>query len=263
MMAPESVMSVDTVPIVAAVWDAPKHVRAFNTTRLGGVSAPPYDSLNLGLHVNDDSSSVHENRARLIRTQGLPSQPYWLNQVHGREVLDLTSDTYPSNEADAAFTNRHNEVLCVVTADCLPVAITNAEGTELAVAHAGWKGIINGVLEASLKKFSPTDHFHIWFGPAIGPEKFEVGLEVKETFLGKNPAHKSAFIASTTDTNKAYANIYTLAQQTIERHLNSSSTAVSFSGGGRCTLSESEHFHSYRRDGAASGRMALVAWLAS
>jgi len=266
MTVPVSVMPVDTVPVIPAGWDAPKHVRAFNTTRLGGVSATPYDSLNLGLHVNDDSSSVRENRARLRQAHALPDEPHWLNQVHGREVLDLSGKTKPAIpiiEADAAFTNQHNEVLCVLTADCLPVVITNKEGTELAVAHAGWKGIINGVLEACLEKFSPTEQFHIWLGPAIGPEKFEVGLEVKEAFVAKDTLHESSFLASTTDTNKAYANIYALVRQTIQQHLSSSPATLSFSGGDRCTVSESDYFHSYRRDGAASGRMALVTWLAS
>lgn len=268
-------MSVDTVQVLNADWDAPVHVRAFNTTRNGGVSAPPYDSLNVGLHVNDDVESVRENRVRLKQSQGLPSEPQWLHQVHGCDVLDFSdrscshnhefveAQSHSPREADAAFTDQKNQVLCVLTADCLPVVITNNEGTELAVAHAGWKGLVNGVLEASLAKFSPTTLFHVWLGPAIGPEKFEVGLEVKEAFVSKDAAHESAFVASTTDPQKVYADIYSLARQTIQRQMGTASAAVSFSGGNRCTLSEREHFHSYRRDGAASGRMALMAWLAN
>lgn len=274
-MAPELAMSVELVPVLHADWDAPAHVRAFNTTRLGGVSTAPYDSLNLGLHVSDNAASVRENRARLYQAQNLPSEPRWLHQVHGCDVLDLSTGSgaqidnladaqnQSSNQADAAFTDQPNQVLCVVTADCLPVVITNNEGTELAVAHAGWKGLVNGVLEASLAKFSATSQFHVWLGPAIGPEKFEVGLEVKAAFVSKDVAHETAFVSSTTDPQKAYADIYALARQTIQRQLSSLPTDVSISGGNRCTLTESEHFHSYRRDGAASGRMALVAWLAS
>lgn len=297
-MAFESVMSASSLPVVTPSWDAPANVRAFNSTRLGGVSKAPYDALNLGLHVSDEAAAVHENRARLHQVMGLPAEPRWLHQVHGCDVLDVSESGVSSEvseavkgtvlTADAAFTDQCNEVLCVVTADCLPVVITNHDGTELAVAHAGWKGLVNGVLEASLAKFSDTSHFHVWLGPAIGPEKFEVGLEVKDAFVSKNAAHESAFVPSTTRSDKAYADIYTLARQTIERELrnrsmterlmkgqskkeqsmaeqsaNVRSPGVSISGGDRCTMTESEHFHSYRRDGAASGRMALVAWLVS
>lgn len=271
-----SVMSVDDIHLLTPEWDAPPNVRAFNTTRLGGVSKAPYDGLNLGLHVNDNPVAVKENRARMRDAMALPMEPKWLNQVHGCDVLSLsespfkeTSDASPMQaepvEADAAFTDQKDTVLCVLTADCLPVLITNQEGTELAVAHAGWKGLLNGVIEASLDKFSATSHFHVWLGPAIGSEKFEVGPEVKEAFVSKNAAHASAFTASRAGDEKQFANIYTLARQTINRALSSATATATatVSGGDRCTFSESKYFHSYRRDGAASGRMALVAWLTS
>lgn len=260
-------MSVDGLGILTPEWNAPSNVQAFNTTRQGGVSKAPFDTLNLGLHVNDDPAAVYENRARLSQALKLPADPQWLNQVHGCDVLSVSNALPEATvagapaKADAAFTRQPNKVLCVVTADCLPLVITNQEGTELAVVHAGWKGLLNGVIEASLAKFSPTAHFHVWLGPAIGPEKFEVGLDVKEAFGSKNDAHLCAFVPSLTNDEKHYADIYALARQTV--HSTLTTATVSITGGDRCTLSESEHFHSYRRDGAASGRMALMAWLSA
>lgn len=277
-------MPTEPVPVIAADWQAPKHVQAFNTTRQGGVSQAPFDSLNLGLHVNDDPTAVRENRQRLMLSQAIPAEPRWLNQVHGCRVLDVTAvsadsansaKTAPSTvgtgsnggsvppEADAAFTRDTDQVLCVVTADCLPVAITNESGTELAVAHAGWKGLANGVLEACLQKFSPDEALHVWLGPAIGADAFEVGNEVMEAFVSKDDALRASFSEHSTTPDKKYADIYALARRIIESNLSSQQRACEFSGGQWCTVTDSMRFHSYRRDGARSGRMALVAWLAS
>ena len=253
--------------LLRADWQVPQHVNAFNTTRLGGFSASPYDSMNLGLHVNDEREAVLKNRRLLIDEESLPNEPHWLNQVHGCHVLNVSSQKDRTNsapaEADAAFTDQPDEVLCVVTADCLPVAITNASGTKLCVAHAGWKGLANGVLEASLAKFSDDDALRVWFGPAIGPTSFEVGLEVMQAFVSIDALHHSNFTAHPNDANKRFANIYGLAERTIQRALAGSNIRVEFSGGTWCTVNDAKHFHSYRRDGAKSGRMALVAWLGS
>lgn len=261
------------ITVLRANWQVPAHVKAFNTTRLGGVSAPPYHSMNLGLHVQDNPAAVRTNRQLLIDSEALPGAPHWLNQVHGCQVLNVAEKSgaaklnaqsdAPLAEADAAFTEQFDQVLCVVTADCLPVAITNASGTKLCVAHAGWKGLVNGVLEASLAKFANEDSLQVWFGPAIGPRCFEIGVEVMEAFLSIDVQHNTSFSAHPTNPDKRFANIYALAQRTVERFLEGSNTAVAFSGGNWCTMSDAERFHSYRRDGARSGRMALVAWLGS
>lgn len=272
---------ISELTVLQADWEVPAHVNAFNTTRMGGFSAFPYNTLNLGLHVQDDPESVLKNRRLLVDAEGLPGEPHWLNQVHGCQVLNVTSDSHlnksnshdgslassnavaPAPEADAAFTDQRDQVLCILTADCLPVAITNASGTKLCVAHAGWKGLVNGVLEASLAKFSNDDALQVWFGPAIGPTCFEVGIEVMDAFVSKNAEHHSSFAAHPTDSQKRYANIYDLARRTIQSSLEGSNTPVTFSGGVWCTMSDAKHFHSYRRDGEKSGRTALVAWLGS
>ena len=262
---------VGPLQLLRANWDAPAHVKTFNTTRLGGVSKPPFNSLNLGLHVKDDREAVLKNRLLLKEAESLPGEPHWLNQVHGCNVHQLTSEGSlvnsnsgePIVEADAAFTDQIDKVLCVVTADCLPVAITNAKGTKLCVAHAGWKGLANGVLEASMANFEGEDLLHVWFGPAIGPACFEVGVEVRDAFVSLNAAHDRSFAMHPTNPQKRFANIYGLAQRTIESYLAKSNATAKFSGGTWCTVSDAARFHSYRRDGAKSGRMALVAWLGS
>ncbi len=271
----ESATLVSSIETLTPDWAAPSHVRAFNTTRLGGVSLPPYDSLNLGLHVKDNPQAVRENRQLLMVSESIPAEPHWLNQVHGRRVLHLPEEVAPSNaqadaqpeEADAAFTDQPNEVLCVVTADCLPVVFTNGSGTKLAVAHAGWKGLANGVLEACLDKFSINEPLHAWLGPAIGPEKFEVGPEVRQAFVSADDAQHACFKPHPVNSDKLLADIYGLAHHIIQRswamrQKNSQAPmAVSIGGGHWCTMSDVQRFHSYRRDGARSGRMALIAWL--
>jgi len=141
----------------------------------------------------------------------------------------------PVAEADAAFTDQFDQVLCVVTADCLPVAMTNASGTKLCVAHAGWRGLANGVLEASLSRFSNDEALHVWFGPAIGPACFEVGIEVMDAFVAIDAAHSSSFTAHPTDSKKRFANIYELARQSIREYAAESDGVVHFSGGTWCT----------------------------
>lgn len=265
--------------LIHADWQAPKRVRAFNTTRLGGVSEAPLHSLNLGLHVQDNPRHVLENRQRVVQAAQVPAEPQWLNQVHGCNVLavDALADSEvcvkasvatslknapnTSIEADAAFTEAVNKVLCVVTADCLPVVITNQAGTKLAVAHAGWKGLANGVLEASLAHFGERETLHVWLGPAIGPDKFEVGDDVKHAFVDKDEQQRKHFVAHPTQATKHYANLYGLATRVIERTLESVGSIAHITGGQWCTYTEHTHFFSYRRDGRDSGRMALIAWL--
>jgi len=256
-------MSIEVPDVIRPSWAAPSSVRVLNTTRLGGVSAAPYDSLNLGLHVNDDEASVRANRASLIDSGLVPTEPVWLNQVHGCDVVTVTDTVNAAfAAADAAVTDVPGRVLSIMTADCLPVAITNDSGTRLAVAHAGWKGLAKGVIEASLDAFEPADELHVWLGPAIGPDRFEVGPEVRETFVSVDPVQEAFFTEQADGSGRYLANLYALAHRIIDRH-RAGSAPVQVTGGDFCTHTDDQRFHSYRRDGSASGRMALLAWLQS
>ncbi|MFT5046225.1 MAG: YfiH family protein [Porticoccaceae bacterium] len=251
-------------------WSVSSRVTAFTTTRLGGVSLAPYDSLNLGLHVNDVRSDVEENRRRLQDSFALPSSPRWLNQTHSSGVIKLsredvcrqveaddsdkvTSDTIRS--ADGAWTDTVDTVLAVLTADCLPVVISARDGTQVSVIHAGWRGLAAGILGNALAAFGPDVELHAWMGPAIGPSVFEVGEDVLEAFAERNPAHRSLFTPRPMK-GKYLADIYGLARAELN-----ASRSVTVTGGDYCTYSQANWFHSYRRDGVKTGRMATVVWI--
>lgn len=250
------------LPIVRPDWNAPAHVQVVSTTRQGGVSRAPYDSLNLGLHVGDEPASVDVNRRRLAEVLELPSAPHWLNQVHGTRVVERRSEeglrpaSTEHGEADGAWCDACGLVVAIMTADCLPVVVCDGEGRRVAACHAGWRGLAAGVLDATLAVFPPASTLHVWLGPAIGPAAFEVGEEVRQAFIERDAAQESAFVA-TASTGKYHADIYALARQVLVR----SGRDIAVSGGGRCTVSEVECFHSHRRDGVRSGRMATLAWL--
>lgn len=232
-------------------WPAPAHVRAFVTTRAGGVSLPPYDELNLGLHVHDDPESVLENRARV--TALLPEEPFWLEQVHGVRVVDLDHPEAPA-EADAAVTHSAGKVCCVMTADCLPVLLTDHDGTVVGAAHAGWRGLLEGVIENTVAAMGvDPSRLMAWLGPAIGPKAFEVGEEVKALFVDKDERAATAF--SRLHQHKYYADIYALARLRLAK---AGVTAVY--GGDLCTYHDEERFFSFRRE-KHTGRMASLIWL--
>ncbi|MCO7256489.1 purine nucleoside phosphorylase YfiH [Dickeya oryzae] len=234
-------------------WPAPARVRACSTTRLGGVSSAPYDSLNLGNHVGDSPLHVKDNRQRLLATAGLPVMPHWLQQVHGTQVINLDQVSSDSLTGDAAYTTRQDRVCAVMTADCLPVLFCSANGDEVAAAHAGWRGLQAGVLEETLRHFHarPADIL-AWMGPAIGPQQFEVGGEVREAFLQVDPIADCAFVPRN---GKFLADIYQLARLRLE-----AAGVTQVFGGEYCTVSDSGRFFSYRRDGM-TGRMATLIWL--
>ncbi len=172
--------------LIVPQWPLPKGVAACSSTRIGGVSLPPYDSLNLGAHCGDNPDHVEENRKRLFAAGNLPSKPVWLEQVHGKDVLKLTGEPYASKRADASYSNTPGTVCAVMTADCLPVLFCNRAGTEVAAAHAGWRGLCAGVLEETVSCFADKpENILAWLGPAIGPRAFEVGAEVREAFTLK------------------------------------------------------------------------------
>lgn len=233
-------------------WPAPARVRALQTLRGGGVSLAPWDTFNLGQHVGDDPAHVAANRARL--REHLPAEPCWLTQVHGIAAVD--AEKCPKNEkADAAHTRRSNTVCVVMTADCLPVLFCDRAGTVVAAAHAGWRGLVGGVLESTMAAMGvPPDQLMTWLGPAIGPARFEVGDEVRAAFLADDAGAAAAFVAHAP--GKWLADIYVLARRRLQR-----AGVEGIYGGGRCTVSDSGRFFSYRRDGV-TGRMATLIWLA-
>ena len=233
-------------------WDAPANVRALVTTRRGGVSQGPYASLNLGDHVGDDPQAVSANRA-LLRSL-MPSEPVWLKQVHGLAVVAADEATAVP-EGDASVAHRSGTVCAVLTADCLPVLLCDRDGTVVGAAHAGWRGLAGGVIEATVAAMRvPPGRLMAWLGPAIGPQAFEVGDEVREVFLRHDPAAERAFVPH--GSGKWLADIYVLASQRL------AALGVSqVSGGGLCTFHDRERFYSYRRDGV-TGRMASLIWLA-
>jgi YfiH family protein len=232
-------------------WPAPTNVRAVQTTRIGGVSAGPYASLNLGDHVGDDPAAVAQNRA-LLRIN-LPADPVWLKQVHGNAVVDADS-AGGVPEADASVARKPGTVCAVMTADCLPLLLCDEAGTVVAAAHAGWRGLAGGVVEAAVRAINVApERLLVWLGPAIGPQTFEVGEDVRQAFLSHHAGAVQAFAPH--GDGKWLADIYLLARQRLAL------LGVSrVYGGGLCTYSDSERFYSYRRNGA-TGRMASLIWL--
>jgi polyphenol oxidase len=233
-------------------WPAPVGIKACVTTRAGGISVAPFDSFNLGDHVDDDPVAVAHNRALL--TSRLNVQPAWLKQVHGIDVVQATPDQVM--QADASWSKTPGVACTIMTADCLPALFCNRQGTQVAAAHAGWRGLAAGVLEATVDSFAdaPGDIL-VWLGPSIGPQAFEVGPEVREAFMATHPETAEAFVPSE-NPGKFMADIYQLARIRLAVH---GVTAVY--GGGWSTYND-ERFFSYRQ-GARTGRFASLVWIES
>ena len=243
----------DSPELLQPNWPAPARVRSAVTTRAGGVSPEPYDSLNLGVHVGDQFDRVLQNRERLRAALQLPDEPVWLKQVHGTVVAQLPAapDTV---EADACCATTAGSVCAILTADCLPVLFCDDAGTVVGAAHAGWRGLLAGVLENTVKAMNrPSQQLMAWMGPAIGPRAFEVGAEVREAFISHDPLAAAAFLPAAP--GKYMADIYMLARQRLQAN-----GVVRIYGGEHCTVSDAKRFYSYRRDGV-TGRMASLIWL--
>lgn len=232
-------------------WPAPKNVKSLQTTRMGGVSQGVFTGFNLGDHVADDPSYVALNRNQL--TEQLPSAPKWLTQVHGVDVVNgATCEQAVS--ADASFCHEPSVVCAVMTADCLPVLFCDEQGQQVAAAHAGWRGLLDGVIEQTLQTFTaPMNQVLVWLGPAIGPQAFEVGAEVRAAFVEKDPVAEVCFKPSG-QANKWLADIYGLAKLRLQ-----AVGVTQIYGGEFCTFSQTDTFFSYRRDGQ-TGRMASCIW---
>lgn len=232
-------------------WPAPNNVRALQTTRLGGNSRTPYTSLNLGSHVGDVPLDVARNRM-LLNTL-LPSEPVWLEQVHGTVVANAdNASCLPT--ADACIATHRSSVCVVMTADCLPVLLCDQQGTVVGAAHAGWKGLAAGVIETTVQAMNvPAKNLMAWLGPAISQKAFEVGSEVRDIFIAADPQAERAFVAG--QGGKWLADIYALARL----RLNALGVTHIY-GGEHCTCQDAERFFSYRRDGT-TGRMGTFIWL--
>ena len=237
-------------------WPAPPKVRAVSTLRTGGVSVGPFASLNLGTHVGDEPAAVAENRRRLKTALNLETDPLWLNQVHGVNVIAADSRTdSPAPTADASVCQGHGRACVILTADCLPVLFCNREGTCVGAAHAGWRGLANGVLGATVNALGvAADELMAWLGPAIEQSAFEVGSEVREEFVTRNAATAAAFVANAR--GRWQADLYALARLELARI----GVREVYGGTHRCH-EDAARFFSYRRDGGKTGRMATLVWL--
>lgn len=239
-------------PWLTPDWPAPANVRACVTTRAGGVSLEPFDSFNLGDHVGDEPAAVAENRRRL--TAELGCQPAWLSQVHGIDVVEAVPSAVAT--ADASWSETRGIACTIMTADCLPALFCDRAGTRVGAAHAGWRGLAGGVLEASVDAMgiAPADLL-VWLGPSIGPQAFEVGPEVREAFLADHTEAERAF-APSTNAGKFMADIYELARIRL-----AAKGVTAVYGGDFCTFTDTERFYSYRRS-SRTGRQASLIWLA-
>ena len=237
-----------------ADWPAPPGVRAVTSLRSGeGVSLAPFDRLNLGMNCGDDPAAVLENRRRLAAWLQLPSEPRWLRQVHGTGVLRFGAGRAEQPEADAAVTAEPGVVLAILTADCLPVVFSARDGSELGAAHAGWRGLAAGVLEATVAAMrTPPGDLMAWLGPAAGPLNYEIGEEVRAAFVGPDPGAAAAFVA--TRPGHWRVDLYALARRRL-----AAVGVTNVHGGGLCTIGDPGRFFSHRRDGR-SGRLATLAW---
>lgn len=237
---------------LAPGWSVPARVRAAMTTRTGGVSAGSYASLNLATHVGDDPAAVRENRARLRRTLELPEEPAWLDQVHGHGVAVLP--TAGQAPADASVTFARGQVCAVLVADCLPVFLAGRAGDRVGIAHAGWRGLAAGVVEATVAALAcAPGELVAWLGPSIGPRAFEVGPEVREAFVAQDDGASTAFRPGRP--GRWLADLPGLARRRL-----AAIGVTAVGGGDLCTDADAARFYSFRRDGA-TGRMAALAWL--
>ena len=245
-----------TPDLILPDWPAPPGIRAAFTLRSRGVSRPPFDTFNVAAHVGDDPRAVAENRASLRASLQLPAEPAWLEQVHGHRAVDLDSQTSLGSlgPADAAVTHTPGKVCAIQVADCMPVLFAAVDGSAVGAAHAGWRGLAGGVLEATVRAMNtPPAQLLAWMGPAIGQAHFEVGEEVRAAFVSDDAGAAAAFSAN--HRGRWQCDLYALAGRRL-----AALAIPSVHGGGWCTYTDPARFFSYRRDGRC-GRMAALIWL--
>lgn len=231
-------------------WPAPRNIRAATTLRPGGSSSGAFASLNMAMHVGDEDERVKQNRLTVKNLLQLPVEPSWLEQIHGNDIIKASA-TGRLERADASYSDETGIVCAVMTADCLPLLMCSSEGKQVAAVHAGWRGLLAGIITQTVATFNDRDLL-VWLGPAIGPDCFEVGSEVRNAFLEKAPACTDAFKPGKQD--KWLADIYQLARIEL--------TGLGIRriyGGHFCTYTDAERFYSYRRE-SKTGRMATLIW---
>lgn len=239
-------------------WECPRNVKAIITTRVAGVSQTPYAHFNLATHVGDQFESVQTNRAWLKKKLHLEMEPCWLSQVHGVKAAYVSPKRHALLEADASYTDYRGQACVVMTADCLPILVTNKQGTWVAAIHAGWRGLLVGVIESTLQHYVGDKHdLLVYFGPAISQDHFEVGADVYTAFVQKNKESQYAFRPSPTHAHKFYADLFLLAKQ---RCVAFGIPQMNLTGGTNCTYTKADLFYSYRREGQ-TGRFASLIWL--
>lgn len=238
-------------------WPVKSSIKALSTTRQGGVSRHQYSSFNTANHVDDEPGNVARNRETLIQDGNLPTEPFWLQQVHGTEIANASTDKQKHHEepvADGSVCDKPNIVCVVQTADCLPLLFTNKQASKVGALHAGWRGLTSGIIETGIKAMGEDpDQLIFWMGPAIGPKHFEVGEDVLQAFEQRYAGARKVFTG--TGNKKWHMNIYEGARSVLL-----SSGVKQVYGGDYCTFSDEELFYSYRRDGVC-GRMASMIWI--
>jgi len=254
------------IEVITPQWPAPANVGAAITMRSGGCSRAPFDQSNFALHVQDDPEHVLANRRNLVESLNLPTEPLWLDQVHGTDIVYASGADLPESsnapQADGSYSDQPGAVCAVLTADCLPVLFCNRAGTQVAAVHAGWRGLCGGILRKTVATFHQSpDHLLVYLGPAIGPHVFEVGGEVLQAFLdqAQNPPHQqaivNAFTARDSARDKYLADLYALARAELQ-----ASGVRQIYGGDYCSYSDSERFYSFRRE-PKTGRNGSLIWL--
>lgn len=240
--------------MITPTWQAPTQIKAFTTLRSGGVSQPPFEHLNLAMHVGDSIEHVTQNRIQLQQQWALPSEPIWLKQIHSTIALPAKPDNR-NRQADATYSNEPNQVCVVLTADCLPILLCNRQGTYVAAIHAGWRGLANNIIEKTLAiSYTQPHDLMAWLGPAIGPKSYEVGDAVREAFIQQNAGMTHAFTPSRP--HHWLCDLYAIARIQLQQL-----KVTAITGGEYCTFSDTERFYSYRRDGEKTGRMASLIWI--
>ena len=243
-----------TLPIDSPNWPIPDNVRAITTHRGTALSNNDYSSFNLGLHVHDDAKQVMQHRQALKQSLNLPNEPHWLDQIHGTRIITLNKEQQ-NPQADGSTTQEYQHACVILTADCLPILITNTDGTQVAAIHAGWRGLLAGIIDRAIKQFHcPTKELLVWLGPCIGPLNFEINTTIRQQFIHSHSTWDKSFHQDTD--GSWFANLQRLAETRFQElgvhHLHKET---------RCTFEHRNRFYSYRRDGQYTGRMAHAIWL--
>ena len=238
-------------------WAAPAHIHAYSTTRLGGVSEGDFEGLNLGTHVNDEPQHVLKNRILLTNKFNSAADFCWLNQTHSNDLIKLSATTAQNLNADASWIDSNQRTCVVMTADCLPVLVTDQQGSFVAAIHAGWRGLCDGIIEKSIEHIRAelainSDQLLVWLGPCIGPTAFEVGDDVRDQFIAQNIKASDAFVRSK---DKWLANLHLLAKLRLADF-----EGLTVTESDLCTFNNPDLFYSYRRDGK-TGRLATFIWI--